>query len=50
VNTYTVTNLEECAYLKGEWLTYDSNFDSVPNAMMTLFIVASLEGWPDIMY
>ena len=31
-------------------MTHDSNFDSVPSAMMTLFIVASLEGWPDIMW
>ena len=35
---------------RGKWKTFESNFDSVPSAMMTLFIVASLEGWPDIMY
>jgi len=40
----------ECLYAKGKWETYDSNFDSVPLSMITLFIVASLEGWPDIMY
>ena len=34
----------------GEWLRFDSNFDDIGQAMLTLFIVASLEGWPDIMY
>lgn len=34
----------------GEWLRFDSNFDNIGEAMMTLFIVSSLEGWPDIMY
>ena len=50
VDTYLVENQRECFNKRGKWLTYDSNFDSVPSAMMTLFIVASLEGWPDIMY
>jgi len=34
----------------GEWWVWDSNFDNVPNGFLTLFIVSSLEGWPDIMY
>jgi hypothetical protein len=39
----------ECLLNKGQWKRYDYNFDSVPQAMLTLFTVASLEGWPDIM-
>ena len=31
-------------------MRYDSNFDDISQSMMTLFIVSSLEGWPDIMY
>ena len=31
-------------------MKYDSNFDDIGQAMMTLFVIASLEGWPDIMY
>ena len=31
-------------------MKFDSNFDNISESMMTLFIVASLEGWPDIMY
>jgi hypothetical protein len=41
---------EDCLEAGGQWLRYDSNFDSVGNGMITLFIVSSLEGWPDIMY
>jgi len=29
---------------------FDSNFDNIMDAMMTLFVVSSLEGWPDVMY
>lgn len=33
---------EDCLEAGGEWLRYDSNFDSVGNGMITLFIVSSL--------
>ena len=39
-----------CEAAGGQWLRFDSNFDNLGQAMLTLFIVASLEGWPDIMY
>jgi hypothetical protein len=29
-------------------MRYDHNFDNAGNGWLTLFIVASLEGWPDI--
>ena len=47
---YTYNTKWVCEDQGGEWLTFDSNFDDIGEAMMTLFIVASLEGWPDIMY
>ena len=47
---YEIETKEECDAVHSEWHTYDSNFDSVPQAMLTLFVVSSLEGWPDIMY
>ena len=31
-------------------MLWDSNFNNILEAMMTLFVVSSLEGWPDIMY
>ena len=46
---YTYHTKYECNVSGGSWIRYDSNFDDVMQAMMTLFIVASLEGWPDIM-
>ncbi len=39
-----------CERNGGTWMKFDSNFDDIGQAMMTLFIIASLEGWPDIMY
>ena len=41
---------QTCEEAGGTWLRWDSNFDNILEAMMTLFIVSSLEGWPDIMY
>ena len=39
-----------CEERGGEWKKFDSNFDDIGQSMITLFIIASLEGWPDIMY
>lgn len=33
-----------------EWKIHDTNFDNIYYAMNSLFIIGSLEGWPDIMY
>lgn len=41
---------QTCEEAGGVWERWDSNFDNILEAMMTLFIVSSLEGWPDIMY
>lgn len=40
----------ECEEAGGEWLSRDHNFDDVIYGFNTLMIVASLEGWPDIMF
>lgn len=50
INKYKYTNKEMCHAARGHWEKYDTNFDSVPDAMLTLFIISTLEGWPDIMY
>ena len=39
-----------CEDNEGEWKKFDSNFDDIGQSILTLFIIASLEGWPDIMY
>ena len=33
----------------GLWTKYDFNYDNAIAAMETLYVVSSLEGWPDIM-
>ena len=33
-----------------EWKIFHTNFDNMINSMVTLFIIASRELWPDIMY
>jgi hypothetical protein len=50
VDAYNIGTREDCDQKNGVWFTYDHNFDSVGEAMITLFIISSLEGWPDIMY
>lgn len=32
----------------GTWKTYDHNFDTSLKGFVTLYVTASLEGWPDI--
>lgn len=33
-----------------QWLRQDANFDDIGQAMVSLFIISSLEGWTDIMH
>ena len=44
-----VETKEDCLSLGGEWVNTESNFDNVPNAMLTLFIMSSTENWIDTM-
>ncbi|GMR47449.1 hypothetical protein PMAYCL1PPCAC_17643 [Pristionchus mayeri] len=32
------------------WSNNDFNFDNVANAMVSLFVVSTFEGWPDLLY
>ena len=34
----------------GVWRNRTPNFDNIFEAMITLFIISSLEGWPTIMF
>ena len=47
---YTYVYKYACEEAGHSWLTKDSNFDSVPDAIISLFIVSNLEGWPDVMW
>jgi hypothetical protein len=33
----------------GNWMNYTFNFDNIFNAMITLFIVSTFDGWDEIM-
>ena len=50
IEKYVYQDQYQCIEKGGEWLRYDSNFDDIGQAMMTLFVVSSLEGWPEIMH
>jgi hypothetical protein len=39
----------ECNMAGGEWNRHDHNFDDVIEAYISLYVVSSLEGWPDVM-
>jgi len=48
----SIFNINEtlCGQMGLNWKIYDTNFDNFLNAMRTLYVVSSLEGWPDLMY
>lgn len=46
---YKLHTSYECESASGIWAKYDFNYDDVVSAMQTLYVVSSLEGWPDIM-
>ena len=50
VRPYEMDDASQCFRARGEWKTLNQNFDNVLNGMITLFSVATLEGWPDLMY
>lgn len=43
------SDMHECFDVGGSWVNKDYNFDNVLNAMITLFILATTEGWIDLM-
>lgn len=45
-----IDNMQDCEDFGYSWKNAISNFDNVYEAMLTLFTVSSLEGWPTVMY
>lgn len=35
----------DCLSAGGEWVNQIYNFDDIPNAMVTLFVMATTAGW-----
>ncbi len=49
IGPYTYHTKYDCNVSGGSWVRFAQNFDDIFQAMMTLFDVASIEGWPDVM-
>ena len=49
IDKFKLHTAQECELNAGLWSRYDHNFDNTKWAMITLYVVSSLEGWPDIM-
>ena len=49
-DAYLLHSKTDCLNAGHQWLRFDTNFDSVPQAMKALYIISTFEGWPDIMH
>ncbi|CAL8078238.1 unnamed protein product [Calicophoron daubneyi] len=47
---YEDMSLDKPVLRRREWQNNLFNFDNVPNALLTLFTVATFEGWPGLLY
>nr|XP_033816543.1 voltage-dependent T-type calcium channel subunit alpha-1G isoform X3 [Geotrypetes seraphini] len=45
-----ITNKSDCLEAKYKWARHKYNFDNLGQALMSLFVLASKDGWVDIMY
>ena len=46
-----ITSKAECLEHPGNrWINQKYNFDNIFNALMSLFVLSSKDGWVDIMY
>ncbi|XP_066522110.1 voltage-dependent T-type calcium channel subunit alpha-1G isoform X2 [Hoplias malabaricus] len=49
-DTRNITNKSDCMLAKYKWVRHKYNFDNLGQALMSLFVLASKDGWVDIMY
>ncbi|XP_068119134.1 voltage-dependent T-type calcium channel subunit alpha-1G isoform X2 [Hyperolius riggenbachi] len=49
-DTKNITNKSDCLEAKYKWTRHKYNFDNLGQALMSLFVLASKDGWVDIMY
>uniref|UniRef100_A0A3B4U510 Voltage-dependent T-type calcium channel subunit alpha n=1 Tax=Seriola dumerili TaxID=41447 RepID=A0A3B4U510_SERDU len=45
-----ITNRSDCLQANYKWVRHKYNFDNLGQALMSLFVLASKDGWVDIMY
>ena len=48
IGKHLENNVDVCYGMR--WLNFDMNFDNILNAMISLFVLSTLEGWPDYMF
>ena len=48
--TYEDNTFDKPLVVEREWENYDFNYDTVHAAMLSLFVVATFEGWPPLLY
>ncbi|XP_071968470.1 voltage-dependent T-type calcium channel subunit alpha-1G isoform X7 [Engystomops pustulosus] len=49
-DTKNITNKSDCLDARYKWIRHKYNFDNLGQALMSLFVLASKDGWVDIMY
>uniref|UniRef100_A0A8C9VFI7 Voltage-dependent T-type calcium channel subunit alpha n=1 Tax=Scleropages formosus TaxID=113540 RepID=A0A8C9VFI7_SCLFO len=49
-DTRNITNKSDCLQANYKWVRHKYNFDNLGQALMSLFVLASKDGWVDIMY
>uniref|UniRef100_A0A8C1W7W1 Voltage-dependent T-type calcium channel subunit alpha n=1 Tax=Cyprinus carpio TaxID=7962 RepID=A0A8C1W7W1_CYPCA len=49
-DTRNITNKSECLRAKYRWVRRKYNFDNLGQALMSLFVLSSKDGWVNIMY
>ncbi|XP_077020883.1 voltage-dependent T-type calcium channel subunit alpha-1G isoform X4 [Tamandua tetradactyla] len=49
-DTRNITNKSDCTKASYRWVRHKYNFDNLGQALMSLFVLASKDGWVDIMY
>ncbi|KAM9296764.1 voltage-dependent T-type calcium channel subunit alpha-1G [Gastrophryne carolinensis] len=49
-DTKNITNKSDCFDARYKWIRHKYNFDNLGQALMSLFVLASKDGWVDIMY
>ncbi|KAA8577628.1 hypothetical protein FQN60_005373, partial [Etheostoma spectabile] len=49
-DTINITNKSECLSANYRWVQKVYNFDNLPQALMSLFVMYSKDGWVNIMY
>ena len=50
VDTYSISTADEWRLVNGDWQVYSVNYDNVIIAIQNLFVLTTLEAWPDFMW